>query len=97
MGINGIHPQGYKTIGTTVDKLIAAHQLALLANILAVQNQILAVLAADSGDSEENLNRSRRIMEAAASTIENTGAFLSRLGESAETSTASVDTAAQNN
>ena len=65
-----------------MDKLIAAHQLALLANILAVQNQILQVLTADVPDADERQASSQRIMATAAATLENTSSFLQRLGES---------------
>lgn len=67
-----------------MDKLIAAHQLALLANILAVQNQILQVLTSAPGTPDDVVEHSRRIMATAAMTLENTGALLSRLGDEPE-------------
>jgi hypothetical protein len=65
-----------------VDRLIAAHQLALLANILAVQNQILGVMLSEPGDAEDSMEAARRTMASAATTIENTIGFLQRLSDS---------------
>ena len=64
-----------------MDRLIAAHQLALLANILAVQNQILGLMLSEPGDSDDSIATGRRIMASAASTIENTVGFLQRLSD----------------
>jgi hypothetical protein len=69
-----------------VDKLIAAHQLALLANILAVQNQILGMMLSEPS-SDNSLEAARRTMSAAAATLENTIGFLQRLSDSEDTDT----------